>query len=124
VLRAASTLGAASPPVVCTDGLPSAAAHRLLGRVSGTLLRWRNDFDWPGVRTTSAALDRYPAAVPWRMGASDYLAVAGDGPALSGSPAPTPWDARLAAEMRRVGRTVTEEDLLPALLEDLRGGSR
>jgi len=124
VLRAASTLGAASPPLVCTEGMPSAAAHRLLGGASGAVLYWRNDLDWPGVRTTAAALDRYPAAVPWRMAATDYLAVAGDGPELSGEPAPTPWDERLSVEMRRVGRAVTEDRLLPMLLDDLRSAAR
>jgi uncharacterized protein (TIGR02679 family) len=124
VLRAASTLGAASPPLVCTEGMPSAAANRLLGGASGAVLYWRNDLDWPGVRTTAAALERYPAAVPWRMAATDYLAVAGDGPELSGEPAPTPWDERLSLEMRRVGRAVMEDRLLPVLLDDLRSASR
>jgi uncharacterized protein (TIGR02679 family) len=123
VLRAASTLGAASPPVVCTEGMPTAAARRLLAGASEAVLYWRNDFDWPGVRTTAAALDRYPSAVPWRMAATDYLAAEGEGPELSGSPAPTPWDARLSEEMRRVGRAVLEERLIPLLLDDLRSAS-
>jgi uncharacterized protein (TIGR02679 family) len=124
ILKAASTLGASAPPVVCTEGLPSAAARRLLDCASAAVLYWRNDFDWPGVRTMAAALDRYPTAVPWRMSATDYLDAAGDGPALSGTPAATPWDERLSAEMRRVGRAVMEEQLLPVLLEDLRRAAR
>jgi len=124
VLRAASTLGAASPPLVCTEGVPSVAVHRLLGSAPHAVLHCRNDFDWPGVRMTAAALDRYPAAVPWRMAAADYLAMATEGPPLSGAPAGTPWDPRLSEEMRRVGRAVMEERLLPILLDDLRSAAR
>jgi Protein of unknown function C-terminus (DUF2399) len=54
------------------------------------VLHWRNDFDWPGIRMTAAALDRYPAAAPWRMAAADYPCAVGDGPLLSGSLAPAP----------------------------------
>jgi uncharacterized protein (TIGR02679 family) len=124
VLRAASTLGSAAPPMVCTEGLPSAAARRLLSSASGGVLYWRTDFDWPGVRLTAAALNHYPSVVAWRMAATDYLSVAAEGPELSGRPAPTLWDPRLAEEMVRVGRVVLEEQLIPVLLDDLRVATR
>jgi uncharacterized protein (TIGR02679 family) len=122
VLRAACILGPAAPPIVCTEGVPSAAAHRLLGQARSARIWWRNDFDWAGVRMTAAALNRYPNARPWRMSADDYRSAAGSGQPLRGTPAATPWDERLEIEMNAVGRSVMEERLLPNLLEDLRVG--
>lgn len=120
VLRsAAAMLGARSRPLVCTEGTPSAAAHRLLGYAGRVTIRWRNDFDWAGVRLTGYALGRYPSAVPWRMTGAEYRRAAGTGPALVGTPAATPWDPALGAAMREVGRAVMEERLLPPLLADL-----
>jgi uncharacterized protein (TIGR02679 family) len=122
VLRAAA--GSATRPLICTEGVPSAAAHAMLRAAwSGTPVRWRNDFDWTGVRLTAAALARYPTATPWRMFAEDYAAFAAGldrGPGLVGSPAPTPWDPGLADAMRHMGRAVMEERLLDALMADLR----
>lgn len=72
VLRAATTaLGPQAPPLICTEGVPSVAVHTLLHAAPGAVIRWRNDFDWTGVRLTAAALQRYPGAVPWRMTAAD-----------------------------------------------------
>jgi uncharacterized protein (TIGR02679 family) len=121
VLRAAASLGARTHPLVCTEGVPAAAAHALLGAAPHAVIRWRNDFDWPGVRLTAAALARYPRAVPWRMAAVDYRAYAGSGPNLLGTPTETPWDAALRAAMIGDGRAVMEERLLDSLLHDLRG---
>jgi uncharacterized protein (TIGR02679 family) len=120
VLRAATALGAAAPPVVCTEGIPSAALHRLLSYADRSRIWWRNDFDWPGVRMTAAGLARYPNARPWRMSAADYLSAVGPAPALRGAPAPTLWDPELAVEMARMGRPVMEERLIGVLLGDLR----
>ncbi|MFB9839547.1 DUF2399 domain-containing protein, partial [Actinoallomurus acaciae] len=107
--------------LVCTEGRPSAACHRLLGAAAGARIHWRNDFDWPGVRMTAAATERY-AATPWRMGAGDYTdaLTAGGGAPLKGSRTTTPWDPRLANAMAREHRAAREEWLLPALLADLR----
>jgi uncharacterized protein (TIGR02679 family) len=119
VLRAAaSELGARSAPLVCCEGIPSAACHRLLRQARQ--LSWRGDFDWTGLRTTAAGIDRY-GAMPWRMGAGDYLAAlaGGDSEPLRGTPAAAPWDDALAAGMRAAGRAVMEERLIPALLADL-----
>ncbi|MCX4474569.1 hypothetical protein C5N14_14875 [Micromonospora sp. MW-13] len=121
VLRAATTaLGAQAPPLICTEGVPSVAVHTLLRAAQRAVIRWRNDFDWTGVRLTAAALQRYPGAVPWRMTASDYLPAAGTGTALLGTPTRTRWDESLGESMRRVGRAVMEERLLDRLIADLR----
>jgi uncharacterized protein (TIGR02679 family) len=120
VLRAATTMGADARPLVCAEGVPSAAVHALLQGAPETAIRWRNDFDWTGVRLTAAALDRYPNAVAWRMTSEDYRPAADSGPVLLGVPTDTPWDPLLRDAMRRAGRAVMEERLLDDLLRDLR----
>lgn len=121
VLRAATARP--SHPLVCAEGVPSAALHAFLRAARpGTRIHWRNDFDWTGVRLTAAALARYPTAVGWRMAASDYLAAGASGKALIGSPADTPWDPHLATAMREAGRSVMEERFLGDLLRDLASG--
>lgn len=120
VLRAATALPR-SRPLICTEGVPSAAVHALLSRAPHAAVRWRNDFDWTGVRVTAAALRRYPGAQPWRMGVADYLPSAGAGPRMLGTPADTPWQPELGHAMRAHGRLVTEERILPRLLVDLAG---
>ena len=125
VLRAATAaLGAQSPPLVCTEGVPSVAVHTLLRAAGRAVLRWRNDFDWTGVRLTAAALDRYPTAVPWRMSTAEYAPAAGSGPALLGVPTDTGWDPTLSSAMRQAGRAVMEERLITLLLDDLRDAAR
>ncbi|MFI1996083.1 TIGR02679 domain-containing protein [Actinoplanes sp. NPDC020271] len=122
VLRAMA--GRATAPLVCTEGVPSVAVHRLLEAAGpDTLIRWRNDFDWAGVRLTAAAMNRYPTAVPWRMSAAVYSEAVATGGALIGTPAATPWDPELAELMRRHGRSVMEERLLDTLAGDLVGCS-
>jgi uncharacterized protein (TIGR02679 family) len=119
VLRAAAAeLGRGCAPLVCTEGIPSAACHRLLQ--GAPRLCWRGDFDWTGVRNTAAAIARY-GAEPWRMGTADYVAALADGDseALKGTPAASPWDPELTGQMRAAGRAVMEERLIPLLLSDL-----
>ena len=120
VVRAAASLGADTRALVCTEGVPSVAVHTLLRCAHGAAIRWRNDFDWTGVRLTAAALERYPTALPWRMSRSDYAPWGASGPALAGTQAATPWDPSLADAMRDAGRAVMEERLLGVLLHDLR----
>ena len=118
VLRAAA--GRPTGPVICTEGVPSVAVHELLASLRpGSAIRWHNDFDWTGVRMTAAAVRRHGGTVPWRMGVADYLGAAGSGVVLTGTPAGTPWDPRLAAAMRETGHAVMEERLLDGLLSDL-----
>jgi uncharacterized protein (TIGR02679 family) len=125
VLRAAAAeLGAGCAPLICTEGRPSAACGRLLNAAAGTRISWRNDFDWPGLRMTAAATERY-SALPWRMSTKDYLDAldTGAGDLLEGTRTAAPWDERLPDAMARERRAVREEWLLPSLLADLRRGT-
>jgi uncharacterized protein (TIGR02679 family) len=122
ILRAAASwLGPAAAPLACTEGAASVACRTLVTAAArtGTRIRWRNDFDWPGLRMTAAAISQY-GAEPWRMSAGDYRAAASvDGPRLRGPEADSPWDPELAALLHSSGRAVMEERLTPLLLEDL-----
>jgi uncharacterized protein (TIGR02679 family) len=125
VLRAAAgQLGAASAPLVCTEGEASVACRRLLHAAvsTGSRLHWHNDFDWPGLRMTASAVRRLGAA-PWLMSAADYKVAlaAGETEPLRGPAAESPWDGELAEAMRSAGRAVPEERLLPVLLGALAG---
>jgi uncharacterized protein (TIGR02679 family) len=123
VLRAAAgELKDTGAALVCTEGVPSAACHKLLGDAvrAGARLHWRADFDWAGLRITADAVARHGAR-PWRMTAADYTAALskGESTPLAGPPAASPWDPELARAMNVSGSTVMEERLLPALLSDL-----
>lgn len=120
VVEAASReLGARSAPLVCVEGQPSTAVRLVLGELAaaGCDLAYHGDFDWGGVRIAATVLG-LAGGRPWRLTAVDYLAASGDRP-LRGRPADTPWDPRLAAQMRQRGLAVEEETVLPALLADL-----
>jgi uncharacterized protein (TIGR02679 family) len=125
VVAAADRLGADCAPLVCLQGQPSTAAMRLLALCAGAgwTLRYHGDFDWGGVRIAA----RVRADVlwsPWRFTAADYsaaLAAHPATPALSGSPADTPWDPALAPALRHAGRRIEEELVLDHLLADLSG---
>ncbi|MEV0926511.1 TIGR02679 family protein [Streptomyces spongiicola] len=123
VLRAAAAeLADRAAALVCTEGVPSAACHRLLAAAAraGARLHWRADFDWTGLRITAAALERHGAR-PWRMTAADYRNALerGESTELAGSPAASPWDPSLASALSESGQAVMEERLLPELLSDL-----
>jgi uncharacterized protein (TIGR02679 family) len=129
VLRAASgALAALSMPLICTEGRPSTAFHRLASAVvaGGGELRYHGDFDWPGISIAASVLARH-GAVPWRLGAADYLAgvragaASGEHVSLSGPPLPTPWDPSLSSVMAETGQVVYEESVTGALLADLQG---
>lgn len=122
VLRAAaSELEGSGAPLICTEGQPSAACHRLLAGVKGRI-HWRGDFDWTGLRTTAMAINRYDAS-PWRMSVRDYTLALDEGltqtEQLKGPAAESPWEPALALEMTERGRAVMEERLIPVLLQDL-----
>jgi uncharacterized protein (TIGR02679 family) len=123
VLRvAASGLGAGCPPLVCTEGIPSAACHKLLDAAValGARLHWRADFDWTGLRIVGSAIASH-GAQPWRMTAADYRHAlgAGESTPLAGPSAASPWDPELANLMSGHGRAVMEERLIATLLTDL-----
>ncbi len=123
VQAAASQLGAASAPLVCTEGEPSVACRRLLQTAiaTGTRIHWHSDVDWAGLRQTTAAISRL-GATPWVMSAGDYEAAAGTcSEPLRGPAAESPWDPRLAELMHAHGRAVTEDRQLPSLLAGLAG---
>jgi len=106
-------------PLACTSGNPAAAGSLLLGRA---VVRYHGDFDWPGIAIARRVLAL--GALPWRMGAADYLdAVATVAPdlrlPLTGPPEPTPWDSDLAPAMARTNLAVHEEALVALLLADL-----
>jgi uncharacterized protein (TIGR02679 family) len=123
--RAAADLGRRSRPLICTEGQPSTAFHRLATAVtnaSGTL-RYHGDFDWPGIAIANSVINRHNAT-PWRMSATDYQEATredADYVKLSGIPQPTRWDPALAEAMTAVGRAVYEESVADPLIADLAG---
>jgi uncharacterized protein (TIGR02679 family) len=119
IRAAADALGSGCPPLVCTEGIPSAALYRLLGSATMARLLWRADFDWTGLRIVKRGLDRFPNAGTWRMSADEYRS-GSRGIALRGNRVEAPWDQRLAELMAATGRAVMEESLLDLLLRDLR----
>jgi hypothetical protein len=120
--RAAADLAAASAPLLCAEGRPSAAFLRLAEAIAdgGGELRYHSDFDWRPVAIAATVMD-HGQARPWRMTAADYLAgVSAAHLALTGEPQPTPWDPGLAAAMRQTGLAVPEEIVADQLIGDLR----
>ncbi len=123
--RACAELGPACPPLICAEGQPSTAFHKLvqIAGASGGKLAYHGDFDWPGVAMTARVIDRHGAR-PWRMTTGDYLSgiKAGDtAVALAGNPVPTPWEPELRDTMRATGQAVYEETVADQLLADLSG---
>jgi uncharacterized protein (TIGR02679 family) len=121
--RACEELGPASPPVICTEGRPSTAFHRLarMTTEAGGELWYHGDFDWPGVAIAADIITRHGARA-WLMNATDYLAgtkTAAPYVPLTGDPVPTPWDPELCETMRETGRAVYEETVTDQLLADL-----
>lgn len=120
--RAAGELGASSPPLICAEGRPSTAFHRLARLIveAGGTLRYHGDFDWPGIDMTNQLHTRYQAE-PWRMSAADYLSAVRadrDHVQLSGKAQATVWEPELAKVMERENRAVYEEAVADALLAD------
>jgi uncharacterized protein (TIGR02679 family) len=125
--RAAAELGAGSAPLLCTEGRPSTAFHRLAGAVTGHggELHYHGDFDWAGIAIAGSVIDRHGARA-WRMSSADYTAgVRADAEfvPLAGTAQPTPWDPGLSDVMTAAGRAVYEESVTGALITDLSGGA-
>ncbi len=123
--RACAELGPACPPLICAEGQPSTAFHKLarIAVAAGSELAYHGDFDWPGVAITAKVIDRHGAR-PWRMTAGDYLSGVKAGEtavALKGDPVPTPWEPGLRETMHATGRAVYEETVADQLLADLSG---
>ncbi|HET9072042.1 MAG TPA: TIGR02679 family protein [Acidimicrobiales bacterium] len=127
VLEAAMDAGV--PAVMaCTAGNPVVTVTVLLERLAGdgADLRYRGDFDWPGIAIANRVVTGF-GATPWRMSTLDYeAALAGAGrellelPGLVGAPVEAAWDPGLRAAMAGAGRAVHEELILGTLLADLR----
>lgn len=126
---AASRLGAACPPLVCTSGWPNGAVVLLLRllRDAGAVLRYHGDLDGEGLRIAAYVRAKTGAAF-WRMTAEDYLdaVAAADGPTAAGVGRVTdaPWDARLAPALREHGVAVPEERVADLLVFDLAAATR
>lgn len=114
------------PVLVCTSGQPSTAVVELLQvlTAAGARVHYHGDFDWPGLRI-ARSLGAHVDWEPWRYGAADNRAAVERGElsrALSGPPAPSPWDPRLAAVMSDHGLAVEEEAVADLLATDLLEG--
>jgi uncharacterized protein (TIGR02679 family) len=121
--RAAGDLGPRSRPLICTEGQPSTAFHRLVGAITanGGRLRYHGDFDWPGIAIANSVIKRH-SATPWRLSAVDYQEAVredADHVKLAGPPQPTPWDPALAHAMAATARAVYEESVADPLIADL-----
>jgi uncharacterized protein (TIGR02679 family) len=121
--RAAAELGADARPLVCTEGQPSTAFHRLAAAITktGGKLSYHGDFDWPGIGIATGIITRHNAR-PWRLTVTDYETAIknnADYVSLAGTPQPTPWDPPLAAAMTAHDRAVYEESVADPLIADL-----
>jgi uncharacterized protein (TIGR02679 family) len=121
--RAAGELGADAQPLICTEGQPSTAFHRLAAAITktGGRLAYHGDFDWPGIAIANGIIVRHKAH-PWRLATADYETAIknnADYVSLAGTPRPTPWAPTLAAAMTAHGRAVYEESVAGDLIMDL-----
>ncbi|MFE1987635.1 DUF2399 domain-containing protein [Streptomyces mirabilis] len=115
-----------TPRVICTAGTPSQLECEAIGALSDTgwNIAVRADFDQAGLAHVRALLAAAPAAVAWRMSATDYLAAIPEGTdALHLLDSDAPWDEHLVPAMRKHSVPVYEEGLLPALLTDITTGA-
>ncbi len=123
VSRAATELGPACRPLVCTNGQPSTAVRQLLRRLreAGADLHVHADFDWAGLRIADQLVREFQA-VPWRMTVEAYESV----PAsvnLAGGPSFPSWAKALATAMKQRARAIFEEQVSDPLIADLRDGA-
>jgi uncharacterized protein (TIGR02679 family) len=121
---AADRLGPRCAPMVCTDGMPSAAQHVLLTQLkeAGACLHYHGDFDWAGLQIGNHVMREYGAR-PWRFGAGEYLsavrAVPSRGRWLAGAEVDASWDPALSPAMCQHRRPIPEESVVVTLLVDL-----
>ena len=121
---AADRWGCRCAPLVCTDGMPSAAQRVLMTQLTkaGAQLLYHGDFDWPGLQIANHVM-RVHGAQPWHFGAVDYETAVPSAPRpghrLAGPPVTAAWDAALAPAMQSHGLAIAEEGLASSLLQDL-----
>jgi uncharacterized protein (TIGR02679 family) len=121
VLEAAAIeLGAACPPLICTEGQPSLACQKLLiaCHAQRLQLHYHGDFDWGGIRIGNYVHRIAPTIRPWRYQTADYDSL-DKGRPLEGTPVDAIWDPHLRPAMTAKGQAYHEEQLLPDLLRDL-----
>lgn len=122
---AADQLGASCAPLVCTDGMPSAAQRILLDQLqaAGAKLLYHGDFDWPGIGIANFVIRTWNAN-PWRMSTQDYESAASSTTRvrheLGAIPVNADWDIHLATAMQNRGTAIAEEAVATILIEDLR----
>ena len=129
VTAAASDLGINVPAVrvLCTSGTPAASAVAAIARLAlaGWRIAVRADFDCAGLDHVATILTAASSAMPWRMGAEDYLdslrKATQEEIRLERVPDVT-WDPDLSSVMRVKGLAAYEEALLALLLEDIAAG--
>lgn len=125
VAIAADRFGAATAPLICTDGMPAAAQRILLDQLAaaGAQLLYHGDYDWPGIAIANFVIRTWQA-LPWRFSAADYRAAIGEAPSrpddLGAGRVEALWDAELAAAMDAHGLAIAEEAVVDQLLGDLR----
>lgn len=114
--------GTSCPPLVCTSGWPNGAGILLLRMLagSGAALHYHGDLDGEGIRIASYVMDK-TGALPWRMSTADYLREVEDKPygPDPGRITPASWDTDLTRHLDEHRAAVTEERLIPMLLDDL-----
>lgn len=124
VAIAADRLGATRAPLVCTDGMPTAAQRIVLGQLAAACghLHYHGDYDWPGIGIGNFVMRTWNAR-PWGFGAADYRAATARAPTrphgLEAARVKAVWDAELAAVMNAHGFAVAEEAVVACLLDDL-----
>ena len=124
VAIAADRLGAASAPLVCTDGMPAAAQRTLLTQLerAGARLMYHGDFDWAGLQIANHVMRTWHANL-WRFGAKDYEVAVTNAPHarhdLSSACVAALWDEALMLAMQSHGIAIAEEAVAASLLEDL-----
>jgi uncharacterized protein (TIGR02679 family) len=125
VAMVADSLGPASAPLVCTDGMPAAAQRALLSQLvaAGAQLHHHGDFDWAGIRIANRVVQDFGAQA-WRMHSADYalacsLRTSDAQAPLHGAPVPALWDTGLQTAMQQAHCAIAEEALLAQLLPDL-----
>lgn len=106
--------------MLCTQGIPTRVAVDLIGDfVSRHVdVRYRGDFDWPGVTFANRIVTQTGAGT-WLFDTTTYsseAAVGEDAVPLAGRRVDAVWDGHLASEMARHRVAIHEEQLLERLI--------
>jgi uncharacterized protein (TIGR02679 family) len=119
VNAAAEALGDKARPLMCGAGWPNTAVSVLLEHLqaSGCQLRYQGDFDAEGVRI-GQYLRRRHGVTSWRFDVSTYAAALRHRPAAPSRP--LPQNGALVDTISAGGDAAYEEDIVDALVADLR----